>query len=134
MSDNIDKVLQNNPLLKGNHEFLVLVSADIEEKIEIDNPRLARLQLQKSVSMLPRMARLKSKAEYIYRIEKEKVAIELDRSLKADARTAALNSQAAIHQYARDLLEAWHDALKGKISAIKTVLHSLSDEMKNQET
>lgn len=129
----VDDILRSNALLKENQDFLILVNKDIEEKIEIDNPPLARAQLQKSISLLPRMARLKSKAEFIYRIEKERIATELDRGLKADSRTAALNGQAAIHQYARDLLEAWHDSLKGKISAIKTVLHSLSDEQKTQE-
>lgn len=101
------------------------------EEIEIENAALLRLQIRRTFLCVPDMATLASKAERDYRRLKMEVVKRVPGDFKGDARRVWIEGETSGLRYQRDILDTLHRGLINKISAQKSILASLIQEMKD---
>jgi hypothetical protein len=101
------------------------------ESIEIESIPFLRQQIQRTFSCVPDMATLASKAEREYRLLKMEVVKRVPGDFKGDARRVWIEGETSGLRYQRDILDTLHRGLINKISAQKSILASLIQEMKD---
>jgi hypothetical protein len=101
------------------------------EEIEIENAALLRVQISRTFLCVPDMATLASKAEREYRLLKMEVVKRVPGDFKGDARRVWIEGETSGLRYQRDILDTLHRGLINKISAQKSILASLIQEMKD---
>ena len=101
------------------------------EDIVTDDLHLLRDQIRRTFSSIPDMATLASKAERDYRQMKMDVVMGCPADFKGDARRVWIEGQTCGLRYQRDVLDALHRGLVNKLSAQKSILASLIQEMRD---
>lgn len=102
------------------------------EKIEENNPSLLRKQISETFSVTPDVSILESKAEKQYRDMQKAAAKAVPVIFKSDSRKLWLDGECSNFRYQRDIFASIHQGLKDKLSAQKSILASLIQEMKDQ--
>jgi hypothetical protein len=125
----LDTLVKDNLLLNQNKDFLGKLFKYLEAAIETENPHILREEIAEAYRFMAPLIKLKARAEALYRLAQK--ASARNANLKGTGRDAEINGDTASYRYARDLLEGWLDTLNSKLSAAKTILASLDNEMKN---
>ncbi len=101
------------------------------EDIVTHDPALLREQIKRTFLIIPDMATLASKAERDYRKEKMECVLKAPADCKGEGRRIWLDGQTSGLRYQRDVLETLHRGLISKVSAQKSILASLVQEMRD---
>lgn len=101
------------------------------EDIVTHDPALLREQIKRTFLCIPDMATLASKAERDYRKEKMECVLRVPADCKGDGRRVWLDGQTSGLRYQRDVLDTLHRGLISKVSAQKSILASLIQEMRD---
>lgn len=101
------------------------------EDIVTHDPALLREQIKRTFLCIPDMATLASKAERDYRKEKMECILRVPADCKGDGRRVWLDGQTSGLRYQRDVLDTLHRGLISKVSAQKSILASLIQEMRD---
>lgn len=125
----LDELIKVNVLLNSNKQFLGKLFSYLETPIEDENMVILRSEISQAYHYMPTLIKMKARAEALYRLSQKDSA--RNAQLKGTGRDAEINGATANFRYARDLLEGWLDTLVSKLSASKTILASLDNELKN---
>jgi hypothetical protein len=101
------------------------------EELEIEDVHLLRQQIRRTFLCVPDMATLASKAEREYRLLKMEVVKRVPGDFKGDARRVWIEGETSGLRYQRDVLDTLHRGLVNKLSAQKSILASLIQELKD---
>lgn len=101
------------------------------EQIEIEDITLLRQQIRRTFICIPDMATLASKAERDYRRLKMEAVKLVPGDFKGDARRVWIEGETSGMRYQRDVLDTLHRGLINKLSAQKSILASLIQEMRD---
>lgn len=101
------------------------------EQLEIEDVTLLRQQIRRTFICIPDMATLASKAERDYRRLKMEVVKLVPGDFKGDARRVWIEGETSGMRYQRDVLDTLHRGLINKLSAQKSILASLIQEMRD---
>lgn len=101
------------------------------EELEIEDIVLLRQQIRRTFFCIPDMATLASKAEREYRRMKMDVVKRVPGDFKGDARRVWIEGETCGMRYQRDVLDTLHRGLINKLSAQKSILASLIQELKD---
>lgn len=101
------------------------------EELEIEDIHLLRQQIRRTFLCVPDMATLASKAEKEYRLLKMEVVKRVPGDFKGDARRVWIEGETCGLRYQRDVLDTLHKGLINKLSAQKSILASLIQELKD---
>lgn len=101
------------------------------EELEIEDIHLLRQQIRRTFLCVPDMATLASKAEREYRCLKMEVVKRVPGDFKGDARRVWIEGETSGMRYQRDVLDTLHRGLINKLSAQKSILASLIQELKD---
>jgi hypothetical protein len=101
------------------------------EDIITDNPSLLRDQIRRTFACIPDMATLASKAERDYRQTKMDIVLQCPSDFKGEGRRLWVDGKTSGIRYQRDVLESLHRGLINKLSAQKSILASLVQEMRD---
>ena len=132
VDEELQKLIKKSVLLNKNKDFLVEVFKYLKKPIETQNHHILRQEIADAYTYMPWLVKLKAEAEAHYRLSQGFAAGVS--SLKGTGRDAAIAGETAHWRYVRDLLDGYFDTMKNRLSAAKSILSSIDEELKNGYT
>ncbi len=125
------EILPELDLLAKEKEFLKNVHKEIEKRIEKDDPYILKSDISETFSFKARLITNASKAEKFYRAFKKQTSKDVPKALRSENRKYWVEGHSCNYRYQRDIIAGYLKALDTKLSAQKSILQFLAQELRN---